>query len=361
MISSLFSLVVDDLSWWHSKKRHRAVLLAVLAAMLVYFIYLIRGILLSFLLAVVLAYLLHPLVRMVEKRGTSRTVSILIIFIAMFIMVAGLVLYGMPHIIAQLNMIAEVIPDYAAQVQEFTASIQVKYAKAGIPEAVRRIIDERITWLEQVLVQQAERVVEILLGMVGYIFNIILAPIIAYYLLKDVEIFTGRAVKFIPAPRREEVLELGREVSKVIDSFVRGYLLVSVITGFLTGVALAVLGMEFALMLGIFAGITNLIPYFGPFIGAIPAVALAMMVSKWMAVKVIIVFILIQQIEASIISPKILGDRVGLHPLFVILVLLAGGQLFGLAGLVLAVPVAAIIRVVIRAAIYRLIPNTSDN
>ncbi|SFR02976.1 Predicted PurR-regulated permease PerM [Desulfoscipio geothermicus DSM 3669] len=324
---------------------------------MLYFIYLIRGIFLSLLLAVVLAYLLHPLVRMLESRGSSRTASILIVYAVVFILAAGLLLYGMPHIIAQLNTIRDVIPEYAVQVQEFTDSLQLEYARAGIPGAIRQIIDERITWLEQILVQMAERVVQNILGLAGYLFNIILAPIFAYYLLKDIEIFTDRTVMFIPARWRGDVLELGRQVSRVIDSFVRGYLLVSVITGLLTGVVLAFLKVEFALMLGIFAGLTNLIPYFGPFIGAVPAVALAMLVSKWLVLKVIIAFILIQQAEASIISPKILGDRVGLHPLVVILAVLAGGQLFGLAGLILAVPVAAILRVFIYFAAARLLPE----
>ncbi|WP_347487694.1 AI-2E family transporter [Desulfoscipio sp. XC116] len=345
------------MSWWHKKLNCRVVLSLLLVVMVLYFIYLIRGIFLSFLLAVVLAYLLYPLVRMVESRGTSRTMSILIVYTAMFFMAAGLVLYGMPHIIAQLNMIAEMVPGYTSQVQKFTASLQVEYARAGIPDAVRRIIDERIIWLEQMLVQMAERVVQIIIGLAGYIFNIILAPIFAYYLLKDVEIFTERAAMFIPSRRRKDVLDLGSEVSRVLHNFIRGYLLVSVITGMMTGIVLALLNMEFALMLGIFAGITNLIPYFGPLIGAIPAIALAMLVSKWMVLKVIIAFVVIQQVEASIISPKILGDRVGLHPLFVILVLLAGGQLFGLTGLILAVPVAAVLRVVYLFAIYRLWPE----
>jgi predicted PurR-regulated permease PerM len=254
-------------------------------------------------------------------------------------------------------MIIDEVPGYAAQVQKFTTSIQLEYARAGIPEALRQIIDQRISWLEQVLVDQTEWLMEIILNLAGYFFNIILAPIIAFYLLKDVELFTAKAVLFIPAPWRHEVLELGREISRVIDSFVRGYLLISVITGVLTGLALAALGVDFALMLGIFAGITNLIPYFGPFIGAVPAVAVALLVSKWLVLKVVIIFLVIQQVEASVISPKILGDRVGLHPLFVILVLLAGGQLFGLTGLILAVPVSAILRVVVRAAQLRLFPH----
>jgi len=346
------------MSWKDKKTIYFRLLLNFLAVIVVlYFIYLIRGIFLSFLLAVVLAYLLYPMVRLVENRGMPRTSAILIVYCAMFFIVAGLMLHGMPHIIDQLYLLAEVVPGYTAQVQELTASLQLEYARAGIPDTVRQIIDERITWIEQILLKLAEDVVKVIIGLAGYIFNLILAPIFAYYLLKDVELFTGRAALLIPYRWREDVLDLGCQVSRVVDSFIRGYLLVSVITGVMTGLALALLGMDFALMLGIFAGITNLIPYFGPLIGAVPAVALAMLVSKWLAIKVVIVFLVIQQLEASIISPKILGDRVGLHPLLIILVLLAGGQLFGLTGLILSVPVAAVLRVLLNFALERLWPE----
>lgn len=356
-MTPLFALVVDVLAWWKSQQTYRLLFVLIFTLLVIYFIYLVRGILLSFLLAVVLAYILHPLVRRVENRGTSRTLSILAVYLVVFILVAGPLLYGTPLIMAQLHAIIDKAPDYAAQVQKIAASLQVEYAQAGIPEPLRQSIDQRIEWLEQVLVDQTERVLEIILNLAGYFFNLVLAPIIAFYLLKDVELFTDKAVLFIPASWRPEALALGREISRVIDSFVRGYLLVSIITGTLSGLALASLGVDFALMLGIFAGITNLIPYFGPFIGAIPAVVVAFLVSKWLALKVVIVYLVIQQVEASVISPKILGDRVGLHPLFVILVLLAGGQLFGLTGLIIAVPVAAILRVLIGFARLKIFPG----
>ncbi len=322
-----------------------------------YFIYLLRGIFLSLILAVVITYLLYPLVRAVEKKGVSRTSAIFIVYAAMSFIIAGLLLYGMPYIIVQLYRVAEAVPNYAAQVQEFTASLQSEYARAGIPDTLRRIIDERIGWLESILVDQAERVVETLLGLAGYVFNIILAPVFAFYLLKDIELFTDSTVSFIPPQNRTDVLALGSEISKIVDSFVRGYLLVSLIVGLLTGLALTVLNMEFALMLGIFAGLTNLIPYFGPLIGAIPAIALALLVSKWMVLKVAIVYLVIQQIESAIIGPRVIGKRVGLHPLFVILVLLAGIQLYGLTGLILSVPLAAILRVLFRFTIHKFMPE----
>ncbi|MFA7467695.1 MAG: AI-2E family transporter [Desulfotomaculaceae bacterium] len=343
--------------WWRRKKNYWIILAAIMAVFMGYFIYLLRGIFLSLILAVVITYLLYPLVRAVEKKGVSRTSAIFIVYAAMSFIIAGLLLYGMPYIIVQLYRVAEAVPNYAAQVQEFTASLQSEYARAGIPDTLRRIIDERIGWLESILVDQAERVVETLLGLAGYVFNIILAPVFAFYLLKDIELFTDSTVSFIPPQNRTDVLALGSEISKIVDSFVRGYLLVSLIVGLLTGLALTVLNMEFALMLGIFAGLTNLIPYFGPLIGAIPAIALALLVSKWMVLKVAIVYLVIQQIESAIIGPRVIGKRVGLHPLFVILVLLAGIQLYGLTGLILSVPLAAILRVLFRFTIHKFMPE----
>ncbi len=121
----------------------------------------------------------------------------------------------------------------------------------------------------------------------------------------------------------------------------------------MTTAAMALLGVEFALMLGIFAGLAEIIPYFGPIIGAVPAVGLAILKSKWLAVKVAIAFLVIHQLEGNIISPKILGDKVGLHPLVVIFSLLAGGELYGLPGMLLAVPAAAILRVIVRFALQK--------
>jgi predicted PurR-regulated permease PerM len=132
-----------------------------------------------------------------------------------------------------------------------------------------------------------------------------------------------------------------------LGSFIRGYFLVAAIVGGLTAIAMALLGLEFALMLGIFAGLAELIPYFGPVIGAVPAIGLAVLQSKWLAAKVALAFFVIHQLEGNIISPKILGDKVGLHPLMVIFSLMAGGELYGLAGMLLAVPVAAVLRVVV--------------
>jgi len=129
--------------------------------------------------------------------------------------------------------------------------------------------------------------------------------------------------------------------------FIRGHLLVASMVGVLTSLGLALVGVKFYLLLGIIAGIADLIPYFGPIIGAIPAVGLALLNSSQQALYVLLVMVVVQQVENNLLSPKILGDSVGLHPVVVIFVLLAGGHLFGILGMLLAVPLTAILRILV--------------
>jgi predicted PurR-regulated permease PerM len=185
------------------------------------------------------------------------------------------------------------------------------------------------------------------MSLLSQLFSILLAPVLAFYLLRDICRFKEDFFSLIPHRWQNDIVILTGEINKVLDSYIRGYLLVCLIVGVLTGTAMFLLGVEFALILGLFAGLTELIPYLGPFIGALPAVLLALLKSKWLAVKVILAFLFIQQLEGNVISPKILGDRVGLHPLAVILTLVVAGKLFGLPGMLLAVPSAAVIRIII--------------
>lgn len=306
-----------------------------------------RGLFFSFALAAFITYLLNPLVTAIERRGTPRTGAILLAYLALLFVAAGIFLYGVPRIVEQLYGLSETIPLYTEQVHGIIQSIQARYADLGIPDGMRQVIDERIHWLEDNVLQFVKRAIASLIGMAGYVFKILLAPVLSFYFLKELDLIKKKAILALPEDWREETSRLFREIDRVLGSFIRGYLLVAAIVGGLTAVAIALLGLEFALMLGIFAGLTELIPYFGPAIGAVPAIGLAVLKSKWLAAKVAFAFFIIHQLEGNIISPKILGDKVGLHPLMVIFSLMAGGELYGLAGMLLAVPAAAVLRVVV--------------
>lgn len=325
---------------------YRHLLLAALAAAGLYFLYLVRGIFLSLALAILLVYLINPVVVAVEKKGTPRVWAIAMVYLVLTILFVSLILYGMPYFLDQMNNLAEALPRYIREAQRLVENLQAGYARAGIPESLRNLIDQRLVNLEGYLVALFNGIAEGILGLAGYLLNVLLAPVLAFYLLRDAEVIKARTVHFIPARLRDDALRLGHEIDRVLNNFVRGYLLVGVIVGALTAGALSLLGLEFAIMLGIFAGLMEFIPYFGPFIGAVPAVALAAIQSWWLALKVVLVFVVIQQLESIVISPKILGNKVGVHPVLVILALLAGGQLYGLVGVLVAVPIVAVLKVV---------------
>jgi len=347
-----YVLVVKMELPWKEDNSKKLLFLICVVFLFAYFFYLIKGLIFSLGLAVLLTYILNPLVSLIERRGTPRAGAILLVYLALFFFAAGIFLYGVPRIIEQLNRLAETIPQYTEQVQEIVRSVQSHYIDLSIPDGMRQVIDERIRWVEDIILQQVRLTVAALIGAAGYIFKMLLAPVLAFYLLKDLQLIKKRAILTLPEEWRGDVAGILHEIDQVLGSFIRGYLFVAAIVGGLTAASMALLGMEFAMMLGLIAGITELIPYFGPVIGAVPAVGLAILHSKWLAIKVALAFLIIHQLEGNIISPKILGDKVGLHPLVVIFSLFAGGELYGLTGMLLAVPVAAVLRVVLNF-VYR--------
>ena len=317
------------------------------AVMLAYFFYLLKGLMVSFILAVLLAYLLNPVVNAIERRGTPRSYAILLAYLALSFVVAGIFLHIIPRVLKQLYIMEETIPLYIAQTQLVIQSIQNHYSVLNIPDGVREIIDQRVVMLEEYVLQWVRTAVTVLIGLVGYVFKLLLAPVLAFYLLKDLDAISEKAAAWLPVNLKDEITGLFRQINQVLASFIRGYFLVAAIVGVLTAVSMALLGVDFALMLGFIAGVTELIPYFGPIIGAVPAIGVALLKSKWLALKVAVIFIIIHQLEGNIISPKIMSDKVGLHPLLVIFSLLAGGELYGLMGMLLAIPCAAVLKVIV--------------
>ncbi|MCL6610247.1 MAG: AI-2E family transporter [Peptococcaceae bacterium] len=340
--------------WWNNRGKYRKALAGLLIILSLYGVFLVRGIIVSFLLAGVIFYLFNPLVDRLESRGTGRTWAILLVYAAAAIIAAAAALYGVPRMVGQLNGLVEAVPAYAGQVQKISRDIESRYARAGLPDEIRRIIDDRIGWLEQRVLGLVSRAMSGIVGVLEQILSILLAPVLAFYLLRDFCRFKEDFFSLVPHRWQADAVILAGEINRVLDSYIRGYLLVCVIVGTLTGLAMFLLGVEFPLVLGVFAGLTELIPYFGPFIGALPAVSLALLKSKWLALKVVLAFLIIQQLEGSVISPKVLGDRVGLHPLAVILALLVAGKISGLPGMLLAVPAAAILKILIAFAWRRL-------
>lgn len=343
------------MNFWQNKQIYRYLFYILLLLAGAAFIYLVRGLFVSFVLAAVLVYLLYPVVCAMEERGTPRVAAILLAYTGVLIIVTAVLMYGVPRLINQLHALVYMLPSYTAQVENLANDIQSSYYQTELPEGMRQAIDWQLSEIETKLQNILVQTVEAIINLVGYTINFLLAPVLAFYILKDLEHFKAKAEKWLPERHFSDLWLLARQINAVLISFIRGHLTLVIIVGFLTGMAMTFLGIEYAVMLGIIAGVAELIPYFGPIIGSVPAVAIGLMQSKLLAVKVVLALFIVQQIEGNIIAPKVLGQSVGLHPLFIMLVLLAGAELYGVVGILLAVPIAAILRILITFFYHKIV------
>ncbi len=307
----------------------------------------IRPVLAPFFLAVALAYVIAPLVNMLARLGLSRGWSILAVYSVLLLLGVLAVAKILPQAISQTRVLASAIPDYALSARHLVDGLQQRVRDTGMPPEVRDAIDRAITKFETRSVQALGHVLDLrtLQAAAGFVGSLLLAPFLSFYMLKDIERFKERFVLTLPRRYRNDILQLLRSLDGVLAGFVRGQMLLSLAVGALAAAATAWLGFRYWLLLGMWAGLTEFIPYVGPVLGAIPAVMGAFSVSPLLAIKTVVAFALIQQVENAVLSPRIMGESVGLHPLAVMLSVLAGGYLLGGWGLILALPLVGILRV----------------
>ncbi|PKM46392.1 MAG: AI-2E family transporter [Firmicutes bacterium HGW-Firmicutes-8] len=320
-----------------------------------YFLYRVRIVLIPFIFAFFMAYLFNPLVQRIESKKVPRRLAILFVYIVVFGLFTMIIVYGVPHIIEEFNRLGRAIPELTQEVKGITSHIEKKYSKFTLPEGIKQVLDERIKHLEDVLINTVRAGASALIRMVSYLLGLVVAPIFAFYMLKDIERIKESFTLTIPRNYRSDVMAIGRDLDEIMNGFFRGHLLISLIVGTLTGLGTYIIGLDFSFIIGIISGVAELVPYLGPFITAVPMVALALLVSKKTAVYAVIVILVVQQLENAVISPKILGKSMGLHPLVVIFALLAGGELYGFLGILLAVPAAAALKVILRYIYLKLV------
>lgn len=329
----------------------RTMLVVVVLASVFIVLHRVRTVLTPFFIAAAVAYVLHPIVLFGERRGLSRGQSIALTYLLVAVLFGILLLFVIPMVVEEVNRLVENVPTYIAQLQEALAQLESFYAGTAVPPSVRETINQA---LEKYLDRLEARLdidasLAALLagigGMFGVMFNFVLGPILAIYLLKDRAILRDSFHRLFPGRYREQVIRLLADINRVLSGFVHGRLIISAVVGVIVAVALALLGVRFYLILGLFAGLTNLIPYFGPFIGAVPALLLAAMESWSLLLWVAIVYIVIQQLDGFLLTPRVLSNRTGLHPIAVVFAVLAGGSLLGFWGLFLGVPLAAVIKI----------------
>ena len=328
--------------------------------------------------AAILAFLLEPVVRFSMRLGLSRLISIILVYLAFAAFFVGLLVYIIPPAYRQGNTLVKNFPGYMQKTQalttrtfenlhrlsslDFLRSDQTDQpANEQLSALVSQSIKDAGNWVQQKIPDLAvesgrflQRSLGGFLGVFGLLLSMILVPIFLFFFLKDSASIAENWSRYLPlraSPLKNEIVSLVGEINSYLISFFRGQLIVSLIDGFLISVALLVLGLDFAILIGLMVGVLGLIPYLGMMICYIPAVIIAAaQFGDWTHPLIVTaIFILANNIDGIFIAPKIVGESVGLHPLTVIVSVLAWSLILGgLLGALLAVPLTATIKVLLK-------------
>lgn len=325
---------------------------------------LLSPILTPFVVAALLGWLGDPLVDRIEARGYSRMVAVTAVFTTMSLIVLVVILLLIPLIIRQISTLIESWPAYQAWVGGwFNGSV--------VPWMRTRFNFDLVAWFDSdhllALVKEhwqrvggiAAAVLAFLsrssMGIVLWLTNLVLIPILAFFFLRDWDRFVERIAALIPRAHLSTVTRLARESDEVLGGFLRGQFLVMVALGLMYGIGLALVGVKMGPLIGLIGGIFSFVPYLGPAsVVVMGTVAALVQGGGWsMLIGVGVVFTVAQLIESYLLTPKLVGERIGLHPMAVIFAVMAGGVLFGFLGMLLALPVAAVLNVMLHFAVER--------
>lgn len=303
-----------------------------------------------------IAYLFDPAVSWMARKRIPRSLGVVILALVLALLITGFFFYVVPQINQQVRRLADNLPEYQQRLQE-TVTPFLERTRARYPEQWEEMKTRAVEGLRANLPRLTEAVAEGLQqffttvrGAVLFVLNLIFVPVFAFYLLVDFPKLKDRVGDLIPRPYRSQVLARVREVDQAVASFLRGQLVIAVILAVINAVGLTLLGVPMGLLIGIVAGLANMIPYMALVVGLAPALLLAWVEHQSLPILigVVAVFSGAQMLEGMVLSPRILGASVNLHPVWVLLAILAGGSWLGFFGMLIAVPAAAAIQVFVR-------------
>ncbi|MDQ1000241.1 putative PurR-regulated permease PerM [Neobacillus niacini] len=318
---------------------------------------LVQTLFFPFLLSGVLYYLFRPLVNYLQLKNIPRTFSILLIYVLFGVLIALLIFLGGPVLKEQMKsfvdstpQLMEDIPDKVTELEQnkwinqLQENDSVNLEKAS--EAIKKSVSSSLAAIGTNLMN--------IIGILASIVTVLVTvPFILYYMLKEGEKAPQYILRFLPAQQQKNGRKILADLDEALSSYIQGQILVSFCIGVMLFIGYLIIDLDYSLLLAIFSMFTNVIPFIGPILAVTPALIIACIESPIMVVKVLIVMIVVQQIEGHIISPQVMGKKLEIHPLTIISLLLAAGRIGGVLGLIIAVPVYAVIKVIVHHT-YRL-------
>lgn len=336
-----------------------------LASLAVFFlaVFLLRSILLPFVAGMAVAYLVDPWCDRLEARGLSRTWATTLVTLVFALAVLTILLLLVPLAVQQLTDFIERVPSYYASIRA-QISVVSELVEARLPP-------ESLERLREFLFGYAGKIGQWVTGFLGGLVSggvavanllslIFITPIVAFYLLRDWDKIVATVDGWLPLDHAETIRDLARQIDSMMAGFLRGQGAVCLILGVFYATALSLIGLDFGLVIGVLAGLVSFIPFVGSISGFVVSVGLALLQfdSPLPVALVASVFLAGQVVEGNLLTPKLVGERIGLHPVWVMFALLAGGALFGFVGVLLAVPMAAVAGVMARFGITRYLAST---
>lgn len=320
---------------------------------------LLSPILMPFVISALLAYLGDPLVKRLEGYRWPRTYGVLLVFTLLFLMLTGAMVLLLPHLERQIDMLLAKLPEYIQWLEAVVLPwVNAKLPMETDPDQVgllRQAVTEHWSKAGGLLATLVSSVSQSGMMLLGWLASLVLIPVITFYLLRDWDKLMAAIADLLPGRIRQTSIDLAQEVDQVLGGFLRGQLSVMLILGLIYGLGLWLAGLELALLVGLIAGLVSFVPYLGLIVGLLMAVVASVLQYQGMDILhwILLVFVIGQILESVFLTPKLVGDRIGLHPVAVIFAVMAAAQIYGFFGVLLALPVAAVVMVLVRYSLKK--------
>lgn len=332
----------------------RSLLILVVAALTFLLVRQLGPVLAPFIIGALIAYLGDPLTDRLERTGCGRSVAAILVFTLIGVLLVALLILMVPILANQLDTLVRSLPEVYQWLSQ--SAVPWLQERLGLPEhslpspKVRQTLADNWQSVGKMVANVGRYVTGSGMNFLVFLGNLVLIPVVAFYLLRDWDKLMPRVLRLLPMHWQDAATKLARECDEVIGAFIRGQFLVMLGLGAIYSGGLWIVGLDLAFLIGSIAGLASIVPYLGTAVGIVAAsVAAIMQFQEWnILIWVGLVFAIGQMVEGYLLTPNLVGDRIGLHPVAVIFAILAGGQLAGFTGVLVALPVAAVVMVFLR-------------
>ncbi|HEM4415137.1 TPA: AI-2E family transporter [Streptococcus suis] len=311
-------------------------------------------VLLPMILTGLLYYLLNPMVDWMEKHKISRTVGISILFVLISLLIIWGLAVAIPSIQEQVTSFAQNLPANIQKIEgQVTSLLQDQRFEQFRPtalELLNKVNDQAVAYAQKFSTSAVNWASNLISTASQIIVAVLIMPFILFYLLRDGQYLNKHITQYLPTKWREPIGTVLSDVNGQLSNYVRGQVTVAIIVALMFSVIFSIIGLSYPITLGVMAGFLNLIPYLGSFLAMIPAVILGLIAGPIMLIKVLVVFMIEQTIEGRFVTPLIIGSSLSIHPITILFVLLTAGQMYGVLGVLLGIPIYASIKVLVKAA-----------